>query len=248
MGCTNSSPAAAPAAAPAVAPAGARTIVMLFGPPGSGKGTQAPKVVEKVGAPQLSTGDMLRAAVAEGTEVGKQAKAVMESGGLVSDEIVCGIIAERIAKPDCAKGFVLDGFPRTVEQAKALDELLAKKGEAVTKILAFDVPSEILEERICGRWTHKESGRSYHAKFSPPKSMKLLDSGKPDPETMLDDATGEKLIQRDDDTAEALKSRLDKYYSQTTPVLDHYEPRGIVKHINANQAPEQVWTETEPHL
>jgi len=229
-------------------PAGRRTIVMLFGPPGSGKGTQAPRVVEKLGIPQLSTGDMLRAAVAEGSEVGKKAKVVMESGGLVSDEIVIGIISERIAKADCAKGFILDGFPRTLDQAKALDTVLEKTGEAVSLVLAFEVPPEALEERICGRWTHKASGRSYHVKFSPPKSMKMGKDGKPDLSTMLDDQTGEKLEQRDDDTAEALKSRLESYFSKTTPILDHYEPKRIVRKINANQAPDAVWVETAKHL
>jgi len=204
--------------------------------------------VEKLGVPQLSTGDMLRAAVAEGSEIGLQAKAVMETGGLVSDEIVIGIISERIAKPDCAKGFILDGFPRTLEQAKALDEVLAKTGEAVTLVLAFDVPAEALEERICGRWTHKASGRSYHVKYTPPKSMQLKEDGSFDLETMLDDETGEKLEQRDDDTAEALKSRLESYFGKTTPILDHYTPKNIVRKINANQAPDAVWAETEQHL
>merc|ERR1719316_804968 len=123
-----------------------------------------------MGIPQLSTGDMLREAVAAGTEVGLQAKSVMESGGLVSDEIVIGIIRDRIAAEDCSKGFILDGFPRTLEQTKALDALLAEKGEAVSRVLAFDVPAEVLEERICGRWMHKASGRSYHVKFAPPAS------------------------------------------------------------------------------
>jgi adenylate kinase len=144
-----------------------RTVMILFGPPGAGKGSQAPKVVEKLGIPQLSTGDMLRAAVAAGTPVGKQAKAVMESGGLVSDDLVVGIISERIKKPDCAKGFILDGFPRTVAQASKLDAVLASSGEAVSCIIALEVPDAALTERICGRWVHKESGRSYHVKYAP---------------------------------------------------------------------------------
>mmetsp|Transcript_48303 Transcript_48303/g.121657 ORF Transcript_48303/g.121657 Transcript_48303/m.121657 type:complete len:249 (-) Transcript_48303:105-851(-) len=218
-----------------------KKILMLFGAPGAGKGTQAPKIVEELGTPQLSTGDMLRDAVAAGTEIGKQAKAVMDAGGLVSDEIVIGIIAERIQQPDCQPGFILDGFPRTVDQALALDKLLAESGNRVTAVLAFDIPSEVLEERVCGRWIHKASGRSYHVKFAPPKAMKLQSDGKPDPATMLDDATGEALMQRGDDTAEALKSRLDSYYKKTLPILDHYRPSGIVQHVDANQPREIVW-------
>merc|ERR1719316_1777688 len=198
-----------------------------------------------MGIPQLSTGDMLREAVAAGTEVGLQAKSVMESGGLVSDDIVIGIIRDRIAAEDCSKGFILDGFPRTLDQSKALDALLTEKGEAVSRVLAFNVPAEVLEERICGRWMHKESGRSYHVKFKPPKSMQVGDDGKPDPATMLDDDTGEALYQRADDTPEALKTRLEGYFAKTTPILEHYGPKGIVKGVNANQEIEAVWNDTK---
>jgi adenylate kinase len=162
-----------------------RNILVLFGPPGAGKGTHAPKIVDAYKTPQLSTGDMLREAVAAGTEVGKQAKAVMESGGLVSDEIVVGIIKDRIKQPDCGTGFILDGFPRTVEQAKALDLMLSEGGERVSKIIEFAVPDEVLTERICGRWIHKASGRSYHTKFAPPKSYD--GSSDPSAENMKDD-------------------------------------------------------------
>jgi len=232
----------------AAAAGGPRSIMVLFGAPGSGKGTVAPKIVEMMGIPQLSTGDMLRDAAAAGTEVGLQAKAVMESGALVSDDIVIGIIRERIVAQDCSKGFILDGFPRTLEQGIALDNLLAEKGEAVNRIVAFDVPAEVLEERICGRWMHKASGRSFHVKFKPPKSMKVGDDGKPDPATMLDDDTGEALYQRDDDTAEALKARLASYEAKTKPILEHYGPKEIVKHVNANQEIEGVWIETKAVL
>ena len=144
--------------------AAAPTIIVLFGPPGAGKGTVAPALIEKYGIPQLSTGDMLRAAVAAETEYGKQAKAKMESGALVDDSIVVGIIGERIMQDDCKPGYILDGFPRTVEQAKTLDEMLSKKGQAIGSIVVLEVELSVLEERICGRWMHKASGRSYHAK------------------------------------------------------------------------------------
>lgn len=212
-----------------------RKIMMLFGAPGAGKGTQGPKIVDALDIPQLSTGDMLREAVAAGTEVGKKAKAVMASGGLVSDEIVIGIIADRIKEPDCKSGFILDGFPRTLAQAKALDTMLATNGEAVSLIVEFSVDPAVLEERICGRWMHKASGRSYHVKFTPPKSMKLGADGKPLPDTMKDDITGEPLYQRSDDTAEALKTRLDAYKSQTLPILEHYKDKGIVKKAHSDE-------------
>lgn len=225
-----------------------RKIMMLFGAPGAGKGTQGPKIVDELGIPQLSTGDMLREAVAAGTEVGKKAKEVMASGGLVSDDIVIGIIKDRIKQPDCAMGFILDGFPRTVEQTKALDEMLAKQGEAVSLIMAFDVDAGVLEERICGRWMDKKTGRSYHVKFAPPKSMKLGADGKPIKETMKDDISGDVLYQRADDTAEALKSRLDSYYSKTVPILDHYKSKGIVRNVDGGQPIEKVWTDISSKL
>jgi adenylate kinase len=224
---------------------GNKKIMILFGPPGSGKGSQAPKIVETLGIPQLSTGDMLRAAVAAGTEIGKQAEGVMKSGGLVSDELVVNIIRERIKDADCSAGFILDGFPRTVEQTKMLDAMLGDAGEKVTYVVALDVPDEILTERICGRWVHKESGRSYHIKFAPPKS---LGEQEPSVETMLDDETGEPLMQRKDDTEEALKSRLEAYHAQTVPILDHYGPAGIVHKVDANRPPPEVWASIEAVL
>ena len=236
--------------APGVAPrnlekalgGGERTVMILFGPPGAGKGSQAPKVVEKLGIPQLSTGDMLRAAVAAGTPVGKQAKAVMESGGLVSDDLVVGIISERIKGADCAKGFILDGFPRTVAQASKLDAVLASSGEAVSCIIALEVPDAALTERICGRWVHKESGRSYHVKYAPPKSLAAAGAGAvPSSANMLDDETGGALMQRADDTEEALATRLQGYHSQTVPILEHYEPTGVVNRVDANHPPPEVW-------
>lgn len=216
-----------------------KTVMILFGPPGAGKGSQAPKIVEALGIPQLSTGDMLRAAVAAGSEVGKQAKDVMASGGLVSDELVVSIIRERIQEADCKPGFILDGFPRTVEQAKMLDEMLSGSNNKVSLVLALEVPDEVLTERICGRWVHKASGRSYHVKFAKPKS--LPDGAKPSEENMLDDETGEALMQRADDTEEALTKRLQGYHDQTVPILAHYEPNGVVARVDANVAPPEVW-------
>eukprot|EP00440_Ansanella_granifera_P038626 gb/GFBE01041910.1/.p1 GENE.gb/GFBE01041910.1/~~gb/GFBE01041910.1/.p1 ORF type:complete len:295 (+),score=103.58 gb/GFBE01041910.1/:1-885(+) len=225
-----------------------RKIMILFGPAGAGKGTQGEKIVKELGIPQLSTGDMLREAVSQGTEVGKKAKAVMESGGLVGDDILIAMIAERVQSEDCKSGFILDGMPRTLVQAKAVDELLAKNGEFVSLVMAFDVPYEVLEERICGRWMHKGSGRSYHVKFAPPKSMKLGADGKPIPETMKDDETGELLYRRADDNEAALKKRMDSYYGATLPVLDHYKGRGIVRVVNANQHIDKVWDDVKAKL
>ena len=225
-----------------------RKIVMLFGPPGAGKGTQAPKIVEKLRLPHLSTGDMLRAAVAAQTEVGKKAKALMQAGKLVTDDIVIGIIRDRIKEQDCGWGFILDGFPRTLPQAKALDEMLSTGyGESVTTVVNFSIPDEVLEERICGRWIHKKSGRSYHVNNAKPKSLVAAGpDATPSAANMKDDETGEDLMQRSDDNKDALKKRLSEYHSKTTPILQHYEetgPLGVVKTINANQAATKVWSD-----
>ena len=156
--------------------------VLFIGPPGGGKGTQTPKLVDKFCWCAISTGDMLRAAVAKGTELGKQAKAIMNRGDLVPDNLIVNLIKDKISSPECRYGFVLDGFPRTLTQAKALDEMLGKDNTALDKIFHFNVKDEVLEERIVGRRIHKPSGRSYHLKFNPPKVEGL------------DDVTGEKLI------------------------------------------------------
>jgi len=222
-----------------------RKIIILFGKPGAGKGTQSPKIVDTLDIPQLSTGDMLRAAVAAGTPAGLAAKNAMSSGALVTDEIVIGIISDRIKEDDCANGFILDGFPRTIAQAQALDSILAQGGEAVTSVMALDVPDSILEKRVCGRWIHKSSGRSYHVQTVKPASMKLGADGKPIKETMLDDETGEALMQRPDDTAEALTNRLASYHGETEPILNHYGPKGIVKKIQADCSIEEVWSRVQ---
>jgi adenylate kinase len=205
---------------------------VLVGPPGCGKGTQSPKLVEEMCVCHLATGDMLRAAVAAGTEMGKAAQAVMQAGGLVSDDIVVGIIKETLAtRRDCEKGFVLDGFPRTVPQAEKLEELLATQGKEISSVVEFAVDDEVLKERIAGRWIHKGSGRSYHTKFAPPK-----EAGK-------DDVTGEPLTQRPDDNVETLGARLKAYHEQTSPVLGFYQSRGKLRTLNADQPSATVWGE-----
>lgn len=223
----------------------ARKIMILFGPPGAGKGTHGPKIEEALDIPALSTGDMLRAAVAAKTEIGMKAKDLMSAGKLVNDEVVIGIIKDRIQEQDCAKGFILDGFPRTLGQAKAIDALLAEGKEKVNCVISLEVPDSVLEERICGRWIHKASGRSYHVKFAPPKS---LGGGAPSKENMKDDQTGEALMQRPDDTSSALVQRLTSYHGETVPVLEHYRPAGIVTQANANQGMDKVWAEISAGL
>jgi len=205
------------------------TIVILTGPPGSGKGSQAPKMVELYGLKHLSTGDMLRAAVAAGTPLGKKASAIMQAGDLVDDELVNGIVGEALTNPECSNGVILDGYPRTVPQAEALVSLLKKWNCGVTHVIEIVVPTEILEERICGRRIHKPSGRSYHIKFAPPKV-----EGK-------DDITGEDLIQRKDDNAESLKDRLKAYGDQTRPVVGYFQKFGVHKQVDGNLKPAEVW-------
>jgi len=173
-----------------------RLVLILFGPAGAGKGTKAPYIVDALGIPQLSTGDMLRAAVAAGTELGKIADGLMKSGGLVDDDLVLGIVKDRIALPDCANGFILDGFPRTLKQAELLDKVLGN--EKVDLVMALDATDDVLVERVCGRWIHAASGRSYHFKFAPPKSyIEACKNGEVPltKELMKDDATGDQLTQ-----------------------------------------------------
>jgi len=209
--------------------------MLIFGPPGAGKGSQAPKIVDTYGVKHLSTGDMLRAAVSEGTELGLKAKAAMDAGDLVSDDLVCGIVAEALKKCD-ESGFMLDGFPRTVNQAQVLEKQLKAANTPLTHIINLEVPFEILEERICGRRIHKPSGRSYHLKFCPPK-----EAGK-------DDVTGEPLIQRNDDCPEALEKRLQKFSSETQPILNLYKDAGIIQNVSANDSFNNVWTKINASL
>lgn len=180
--------------------------LILLGAPGAGKGTQAAFITDKYGIPQISTGDMLRAAVKAGTPLGLEAKKVMDAGQLVSDEIILGLIKERLKQPDCAKGFLFDGFPRTIPQAEAL----RTQGVDLDYVLEIDVPDEEIIKRMSGRRVHLASGRTYHVTFNPPKV-----DGK-------DDATGEGLVQREDDKEETVRKRLDVYHSQTKPLVEFY--------------------------
>jgi adenylate kinase len=180
--------------------------VILLGAPGAGKGTQATFIKEKFNIPQISTGDMLRAAVKAGTKLGLEAKAYMDSGGLVPDEVIIGLVSERIEESDCKNGFLFDGFPRTIPQAEAMKNA----GVDIDYVVEIDVPDEIIVERMSGRRSHLASGRTYHVKFNPPKV-----AGK-------DDVTGEDLVQRDDDKEETVLKRLEVYHSQTKPLVKYY--------------------------
>lgn len=217
-----------------------REILILVAPPAGGKGTQSAKISKMMNIPHLSTGDMLRGEVAKGTEIGKQAEEAMSSGSLVSDELVIKIVQSRISEEDCKNGFILDGFPRTVPQAEALDAMLGESGEEVGKIINLEVPDEVVIKRITGRWIHKPSGRSYHVLWKRPKS---LGDKEVSPELMLDDVTGEPLTQRKDDTKEAAVNRISKYYNETQPILKHYRSKGKGDHIvtiNGNQGIDEV--------
>ena len=204
--------------------------IILLGPPGAGKGTQANNLIRDYGVVQLSTGDMLRAAVKSGTKIGRKAKAVMEAGELVSDEIVAGIVRERIQQTDCAKGFMLDGFPRTQVQAELLDQMLAELGVGIDRVIEFQVDNETVVQRMSGRRIHQSSGRTYHVEFNPPKQ-----EGR-------DDVTGEPLVQREDDNADTVRNRLNAYHEQTAPLVSYYSNKGNLVSIDGMQSPEEVYT------
>ncbi len=181
--------------------------IILLGAPGAGKGTQAQFISKEFNIPQISTGDMLRAAIKEGTELGKKAQEIMNTGGLVSDDLIINLVKERIAKPDCANGCIFDGFPRTIPQAQAL----AEAGVAINNVVEISVPDDEIIARITGRRSHPASGRVYHIKYNPPKV-----EGK-------DDETGEPLVQRDDDTEEVVRERLETYHKLTATLVDFYQ-------------------------
>ncbi|NUY55494.1 adenylate kinase [Salinivibrio sp. MA351] len=211
--------------------------IILLGAPGAGKGTQAQFIMEKYGIPQISTGDMLRAAIKAGTELGLKAKAVIDAGELVSDDIILGLVKERISQDDCANGFLLDGFPRTIPQADGLKEI----GIAIDYVLEFDVPDDVIVERMSGRRAHLASGRTYHLVYNPPK-----EEGK-------DDVTGEPLVVRDDDKEETVRARLNVYHNQTAPLIAYYKKEADAGNtqfvtFDGTQAVEQVSTEIQKVL
>lgn len=207
--------------------------IILMGLPGAGKGTQADSIVEKYETPHISTGDMFRAAIAEGTELGIKAKSYMDQGALVPDEVTIGIVRERLSKPDCDKGFLLDGFPRTVPQAEALDALLADMGRKIEYVLNIEVDPEELVKRLSGRRICKACGTSYHLQFNPPKV-----EGKCDKD-------GGDLYQREDDNPETVKNRLDVNMTQTAPLLAFYNEKEVLSNIDGQQDIEDVFKELD---
>ncbi|SDJ05675.1 adenylate kinase [Aliiruegeria lutimaris] len=206
-------------------------VLILLGPPGAGKGTQARMLEEKFGLVQLSTGDLLRGAVAAGTEAGKAAKAVMEAGQLVSDEIVIAVLKDRLGDDDTANGVILDGFPRTTAQAEALDGLLASSGQKINAAISLEVEDEAMVERISGRYTCAECGEGYHDSFK-----------KPDVDGTCDKCGGTEFKRRADDNAETVRSRLAAYHEQTAPLIDFYKGRGVLQEVAAMGAIEEIAT------
>jgi len=197
--------------------------MILLGPPGSGKGTQAKMISAQLGVPQISTGDMLRAAVQEGSPMGLKAKALMDKGALVPDEVVVGIVRERLGKVDCGRGFILDGFPRTVAQADALEETLKNLGKDLDQVISLEVDREAVVERIAGRRTCRECGKMYHVKFEPPRT-----------EGRCDSCAGD-LYLRDDDREETVRKRLGVYQEQTAQLIDYYRNKKLLCEIDGMQ-------------
>ena len=217
--------------ATSVADYGARAVgpIILLGPPGAGKGTQAKQIVERYGIPQISTGDLLRENVKLGTDLGKKAKAVMDAGKLVSDELVCEMVAERVARPDCARGYILDGFPRTVGQAEWLDGFLSARGSKLPlRVIKINVNYDKLIKRLTGRRTCPACGTIYNMYTNPPKVDEVCDKD------------GAKLTFRKDDSEEAIATRLKAYEKETLPLADYYRKRGILTEIDGDAEPEQV--------
>ena len=210
--------------------------IILLGPPGCGKGTQAQKLIREFGFVQLSTGDMLRAAISKETEIGMQAKSIIDKGELVSDEIVIEIVRDRIFSTELEYGYMLDGFPRTLAQAEKLDQILSDRNQKIDVVLRLCVPDDMAIRRIAGRRFHITSGRSYNIEFNPPKI-----EGK-------DDITGEKLVQREDDKEEIAQSRLNTYHDLTEPLVRYYQKQGILKAIDGTGSPGNIFTEIKQTL
>ena len=211
--------------------------IILLGPPGAGKGTQAQRLQQERGLIQLSTGDMLRAAVASGSELGMKAKGIMERGELVPDGLMVGLIQDRIAKPDGVKGFILDGFPRTVAQAQALDEMLARDGKKLDRVVEMEVDEKALTERIVGRFTCAKCGTGYHEKFKRPKV-----------EGVCDVCGSKEFTRRKDDTAETMKTRMAAYRAQTEPLLPYYRARGVLRKVDGMAAMDEVYRQISGFL
>ncbi len=212
--------------------------IVLLGGPGSGKGTQAKKLVDKLGIPQVSTGDIFRAALKEGTPMGLKAKTYMDKGELVPDEVVIGVVEERLAKPDLDPGFMLDGFPRTLPQAEALDRILAAQRKPIDHAILVDVPAEDLVTRLSGRRTCKNSkcGMMYHVRFNPPKKEGICDT------------CGQELYQRGDDTETTVRERLAVYDKQTAPLIDYYEKKGLLRRVAGVGPIDQIFAAIEKVL
>lgn len=211
--------------------------LILLGPPGAGKGTQAQLLKERHGLVQLSTGDMLRAAVASGSELGKTVKSIMASGGLVPDETMINLIADRIAQPDCAKGFILDGFPRTTRQAEALDAMLTAKGLKLDGVIELQVDDAALVERISGRYSCAKCGAGYHDSYKKPKKAGICDS-----------CGSDQFTRREDDKAEVVASRLEAYHRQTAPLLPYYKARGVLRTVDGMAGIDEVQGQIEKVL
>ena len=210
--------------------------LILMGLPGAGKGTQAEKIVDKYNIPHISTGDMFRLAIKEGTELGNKAKAFMDKGELVPDEVTIGIVRERLSKDDCKKGFLLDGFPRTIAQAEALQNLLTDMGRTLDYVLHVDVPKEALVERLTGRRICPTCGATYHVEYNPPKQDGICDKD------------GTELIQRDDDKPETVNKRLEVNIEQTQPMLNFYQDKGYLATINGSQDIDKVFEDIDSKL
>jgi len=207
------------------------TRMVLLGPPGAGKGTQGQMLAEELGIPQIATGDILRAAVKEGSELGHKAKSYMDAGDLVPDEVMVGIIRDRLQEPDAAEGYILDGFPRTVAQAEALDDMLVAIGQKLDQVVHIDVDNEVLVERLSGRLICRDCGATYHTRFNPPAKDRVCD------------LCGGELFQREDDQEDTVRSRLAVFEERTQPLVEYYRQQGIYRKVDGDQDPETVRAE-----